>query len=298
MNTSAREVWLPPLGREILEKILSGTPKSTLYHYTNQAGLLGIIRGREIWATHHQCLNDTQEFVHAKELLRDELKKSADTDPLIDAMCRGLEGRGLEDVNLYVASLSEERDSLAQWRAYGGPTTGFALGFRMDGIDLPSPFILARCVYEENKQREMFRTLIAEILNNLRKLDREIYQTPESVQPFVHAFPRLALHTFALLFKHPKFAEEKEFRIISPHPIMEDPPNKGEAPLDFREGESLLIPYRRVRLKNKANGFPLTEIMVGPNPNRDQSLRSVESLLRSQGLTTRVDYSSVPYRNW
>src|SRR6267154_2871182 len=126
---------------EILNSLLSETPPALLYHYTDQNGLLGIIKNREIWATHHQCLNDTQEFLHAKDLIRNEIdnrRKTANPDSLslLQTMRSALDGPGNEDVNLYVASFSEDGDSLPQWRAYGG-AAGFALGFRGSELVLP-----------------------------------------------------------------------------------------------------------------------------------------------------------------
>src|SRR4051812_1721719 len=115
---------------EILNAVLSATPPRFLYHYTDQNGLLGIVKHKKIWATHHQYLNDTQEYLHAKGLVRDEIEgrlkaANADSRPLLETLCSTLDGKGNEDVNLYVASFSEDGDSLAQWRAYGGPTAGF-----------------------------------------------------------------------------------------------------------------------------------------------------------------------------
>jgi hypothetical protein len=240
-------------------------------------------------------LNDTEEFVLAKKLFRREIAKRADTDsdPLLAEMLHTLDREGgFEDVNLYLASLSAEADSLAQWRAYGGPASGFSLGFETDGIVLPSKFKLVPCIYEPERQSEIVSSLVAGILDELHDIPKEI--TPA---PYVQIDCRTELHKLALVFKHPKFAEEMEWRIISSSPMMEDPPNQGETPLDFREGKSILIPYRRVPL-NKSR-FPLTEVVVGPNPNPEQSVRSVRSLLASRGLTNcKYRKSDVPYRNW
>ena len=122
--------------------MLSCTPPSLLYHYTDKNGLLGIVKHNEVWATHHQCLNDTQEYLHAKGLVRDEIDwrlKAANSDSrlLLDTLRSTLDGHGNEDVNLYVASFSADGDSLPQWRAYGGQTAGFALGFWGDRLGLP-----------------------------------------------------------------------------------------------------------------------------------------------------------------
>jgi hypothetical protein len=259
MSTSTENTSPPRLGQEILDKILSELPKVPLYHYTTQEGLLGIIRNREIWATHHQCLNDIREFVHAKEMLREELANGARANPLLEGMHRRLTGEGLESVNLYVASFSEDPDSLAQWRAYGGPMSSFCLGFDTSGMSLASPFVIVRCIYEEERQRAIIRNLVGEILERLQKLPREITRTPRFAEPYINLLPRLALHRLALILKHPKFAEEKEWRIISSSPMMETAPNEGEVPLDFREGKSILVPYRRLPLRNNVNDFPLAE---------------------------------------
>lgn len=292
MSTSARATSVRPLGQDFLN-ILSEAPTKTLYHYTTQKGLLGIIRDRQIWATHHQCLNDTQEFIHAKGLFRAELKRRSHPDPLPVKMQRSMDGEGFESVNLYVASLSEKPDSLAQWRAYGSVASGFALGFKPDGIVLPSPFVMVRCIYKKREQRKIISAIVDEILERLHRIPSEI-----NAEPYLHLYCRVPLHRYALVLKNPKFAEEKEWRIIS-EVMMEDPPKKGETPLDFRDGKSGIIPFRRVPLTSKMKPFPLIEIVVGPNPDPEQSRRSVLSLLKSQGLANcTVRISDVPYRSW
>lgn len=167
----------------------------------------------------------------------------------------------------------------------------------MDEIVLPSPFKLVRCEYDEGKQRGILKPLVTGLLDFFNDL-RQKGQVGD-VGMYVDLFCRTELHRLALLFKHPKFSEEREWRIISSEPMMEDPPDTGEAPLAFREGKSTLIPYRRVPLRNTMNRFPLTEVVVGPNPNPEQSVRSVCSLLKSHYLTNSIArMSEVPYRNW
>ncbi|HMD71082.1 MAG TPA: DUF2971 domain-containing protein [Bryobacteraceae bacterium] len=276
-------------------RVPSEAQEMTLYHYTTQTGLLGIITSREVWATHHQCLNDPKEFVHAKELFREELA-SRGPSPITEAMQRTLQGEGLESVDMYVASFSEDSDSLSQWRAYGGPTSSFSLGF--DRVAPPSRFKMRRCIYQEDRQREWARNVVDGILRKLQELDPKILEGTKSVEQYIPLDCRLPLHESALVLKHPKFAEEKEWRIFS-EVMMDDPPNQEKNPLDFREGKSALVPYRRVPLKNNEGGFPLTEIVVGPSPDPERSRRTVLSLLRSRGLANcHVRTSDVPYRNW
>lgn len=139
-------------------------------------------------------------------MFRCEIKKRAAAvpDPILKEMENTLaEGKGFEDVNLYVASLSECPDSLAQWRAYGGPASGFSLGFDADDLDLPSPFRLAPCIYEEKRQCEKLSSLVLAILD-------ELHRKTGDVRPYVHVRCRAELHKLALVFKHWKFAEERE----------------------------------------------------------------------------------------
>jgi hypothetical protein len=297
----------PAFRQEILNSVLSRTPPALLYHYTDQNGLLGIVgkKKKEIWASHHQCLNDTQEFLHAKDLIRGEIDKryaaaNSDRCSLLDVMRSTLDGPGNEEVNLYVASFSEDGDSLAQWRAYGGQTAGFALGFRGDQLVLPEEFTIVPCIYKPEKQCEVANGIVAEVENALAQM-----APVGSINAKIttQATLLLTLHRLALVFKHEKFKAEQEWRIVSAHPLMDFMPafpvGELENELDFRPGKSMLIPYRRIPLNDDKNNFPLHEVVVGPNPNKEQSKRSVQSLLNSQGLmAATVRNSEVTYRNW
>ena len=46
-----------------------------LYHYTTQAGLLGIIQSKQIWATSVLFLNDTTEINYAIKLIQENTNK-------------------------------------------------------------------------------------------------------------------------------------------------------------------------------------------------------------------------------
>ncbi len=115
----------------------------------------------------------------------------------------------------------------------------------------------------------------------------------------------------ALTLKHPSFKEEREWRIISKS-LMDDPecddqgqpvPEREPVPLDFREGKSGLIPFRRMPLRDHNHAFPLKEVVIGLCPDPDRSRRSVRSLLVNQygdwartGIKVRC--SNIPYRYW
>src|SRR5271170_2737848 len=112
----------------ILNEVLSHKPSSPLYHYTGQSGLLGIIKEKQIWATHTQYLNDRREYLHALDLVREKIARllgSADQQRRI--ILEGMKNSvsGTETMNVCVCSFSGEGDSLSQWRAYGSGMSGF-----------------------------------------------------------------------------------------------------------------------------------------------------------------------------
>lgn len=289
----------------------SDKPTDSLYHYTDQKGLLGIATDKAIWATHYRCLNDTQEFLHAKDLFRAEIERrhkfaNPDSRSVLEAMHSTLNAPGNEEVNLYVASFSEDGDSLPQWRAYGGQAAGFALGFRCDQLVLPSGFKMKRCIYDLRKQREIVEAIVTwqvkvAMEENTKLGPDESACSLEDVAAGIAL--SFILDQIALIFKHEKFHGEKEWRIISSNRKNPEPADlpPEEPKLAFREGKSMVTPYLGVPLKDDRGVFPLGGVVVGPNPNKEQSIQSVRSLLNSHELSfaaMKSISSAVPYRNW
>src|SRR6266481_7110439 len=111
----------------------------TLYHYTTQAGLLGIIKCRCLWTTNIFYLNDSREFNYALELARTGLKERLSGPAARNEQKQFYESAltTLDDVapiipqalSLHVGSFSAKGDSLSQWRAYTQNGIGFSLGF-------------------------------------------------------------------------------------------------------------------------------------------------------------------------
>jgi hypothetical protein len=281
--------------RQILLDTIWPTPELKLYHYTNQGGLLGIIRSREMWLTHTQYLNDAREYRHALEIMRLEvharIAESAD-DPeatgIFTSMLGDLDGH--EHINVCVASFSRVPDSLSQWRAYGGPRSAFAIGFNGEYLASLLPkhnFLLVRCVYDLDQQQRIIAALVAEVYDQIVAL-----RVTGDIHPRKSGNMSFFLHRFAPILKDPSFAQEEEWRIIS-CPLM----NSFER-FAFREGTSALVPYYRLALDD-GERFQIAEVVVGPTPNPELSVGSVRNFLVSQELRdVPVRASKVPYRNW
>lgn len=288
----------PSFSRPILDHALSAPPEKTLFHYTTQLGLLGILKTQEIWATHTQHLNDSREFKHAVGVFRQEVASlvgSCQHDDRrnclkeIERACLHSSG----NINICVACFSEDADSLSQWRSYAGKN-GFSLGFRgnhLAGLVQTEDAYLAPCIYDEARQREVARALIEEIAD----INCGIVAAPQSSymgsSPFLDFFN--VHHHFAPLFKHPSFADEKEWRIIV------GPVNCERERYDFRPGPSMITPFYRFPLMTRDQSLGISELVIGPNPHEQRAAEAAQNMLLKYRLkNVRISKSEVPYRNW
>ncbi|MBI3169743.1 MAG: DUF2971 domain-containing protein [Chloroflexi bacterium] len=222
--------------------------------------------------------------------------------------------KDFEDINtqlnqsfdgIYVCSFSEEGNQLSQWRGYCPEMGGFSLGFNFDSslIELISTqdFRLAKCVYDFELQETKVLEYLRDVLDFHNKETDFMNISSKAWDGFLAMAP---------LLKHPKFSEEKEWRLISkPRTIFG---------AQFRTGKSMLIPYVTINLSGNNTGDSdmkrpikcFSDVFVGPTPNPDLSIISVENLLRVERVFPRVDSdgrpltkclvldSEIPYRAW
>ena len=130
----------------------------TLFHYTSQAGLEGILRTSSIWATNIRYLNDAAEFKHTVGLFKDHISSRRDLDShsklLLEVLHDDAFGRPWHEhvpLSLYVASFSREADQLSQWRAYA-PSNGYCVGFAPSVLKQTAGYELIECVYGREEQ--------------------------------------------------------------------------------------------------------------------------------------------------
>ena len=136
-----------------------------LYHYTSQAGLLGIAESRTIWASSVFHLNDSSEFSYATKLEGEEVKlrcmawrifRREEYDQFYSKILHMADSLHLPKT--FAASFSEAGDSLSQWRGYASDGNGFSIGFRdqyLSELAEWQHFRLVKCLYNEREQREV-----------------------------------------------------------------------------------------------------------------------------------------------
>jgi len=245
------------------DRVFNQAPPKTLFHYTNQSGLLGIVQSKSIWVTHCEYLNDQREFFHALDIvvteLEERVQKSSGVDQTMwQEMLHGIKGHPA--MNVCVCSFSEDGDSLSQWRAYGGATSGYSLGIPGDLVlraATANTCRLAKCIYDPDEQRDLVRILVEEVFQeNVARKERERTgtQTPNDEDVPEGGFLPARLNRYAPVIKHHKFSDESEWRVIS-RPTM-------NRRFLFREGKSTVVTYISLPLETGEVQFAINEVVV------------------------------------
>jgi hypothetical protein len=289
-------------------------PDKIVFHYTSLDGLLGITESTSIWATNILYLNDASEFNYAKSLLSDKLKHFCDVNPDFNKKTTLDESLGYfffeileENINkllpsehfsFYVCSFSEEFDLLSQWRGYCKNSSGYSLGFAFGSLEKcvkQAGFAIKPCIYDERKQ-------IAEIDVLLQKASdrflREIGSAEEKGKAwdtnskYLAADFLLEFIQLAPFLKHPKFAEEREWRIMASLKTK-----YVRSQIKFRQGNTMIVPYIEIPLPMEAERLIIDEVFIGPTNEKELSMASVELLLKSRNVNcSKVNCSTIPYR--
>ena len=184
----------------------------------------------EVWATDSKYLNDTTEFKYSLDLAKEVLKERN----LKNSEYAGDFIASANQTSIYVFSLSKRKDLLSQWRAYC-PNGGVSIGFSKRVLEIfakQQRFELVKCIYSKEKQKERLIAAIAAI--------------EETKRPDYRAI----LGVLAA-FKHPAFAEEEEYRLISEAPTYELRAWEGEErEPEWRTTTSMLIQYTKFLLSD------------------------------------------------
>jgi hypothetical protein len=277
----------------------------TLYHYTTNAGLIGIVTRRKLWATSIRHLNDATEYHYAFGLLSDVLamqtqRNSPELAKRVEELRRDIEPNMLEMVNThvattgtvtFVASFTEHSDQLSQWRAYC-PGGGYSLGLSLDSLTRIADSLggkLAPCIYDANSH--------IKVANDIARMafERLTPNTQEDERYRIIADMHLQVGEHAPYWKHPSFHEEGEWRLTLRRPLSE---------ALFRAGRSAVVPYIEINLENSPSDKELLsdavkDIVIGPCAEPFLATGSAMMLFRASRVAcSKYRPSVIPYRNW
>ena len=199
---------------------------------------------------------------------------------------------GVETINIFATSFSEHGDLLSQWRAYTTDYGGYSIGFSYEKLQAAlkkQGFKIAPCVYSKRKQER----LIDELLKKTRQFNQEHGRSGWGGMGSSATEPNMNEFVFiASLMKHPSFAQEGEWRIIS------EVRDYNEQAVDFREDKSTLVPYFKFKLSESATTFPLSRIIIGPTPHRELARLAIWGLLFNLGILPRSEKKGKSLNDW
>ncbi len=166
----------PPVPDLIHELVTRPIPKQ-LWHYTSYEGFQGIVESKAIFASDLRYLNDSQEFVHAKELALQLAEEAANVpgaehvqETFKNAVKMALESGLLREdqLQIMVASFSASPDQLSQWRGYSGGSSGVSISFDCTALRPPqealTSLVFAPCVYKDADKRALLKQALGHVL--------------------------------------------------------------------------------------------------------------------------------------
>jgi Protein of unknown function (DUF2971) len=278
-----------------------------LWHYTNATGFLGICRSGKLWATNTDYLNDASEMRHARRLVLkavfDSRSKAQNREEheMLNLVCDCMGSDATRPV--FVTSLSAAKNELSQWRAYGGATGSFALGFSVTsmlaaiGKNTEIRFSLYKCIYDEAGSQSLCQQFVDRLLEEFRaqravlKPGANDYQ---EMMDLVHEAVRL-FDTLAPLIKHPDFIAEAEWRLVS------DPVDLTKRPIRLREGKTGVVPYVELTIaKDKSDPRFTVHTLVGPSIRHNPRNTNLAQIAYCDDFIFQpfpVEASNTPYRH-
>lgn len=278
----------------------------------------------ELWASQQQFLNDHQEMYNGLELISDyfydnkkditnrlSIAAGVKKNDLIDKFIKRIEiyketyqkGNITLDQDIYIVCFCSNGDLLSQWKYYG-KDSGVALeydlksmyysgidaidkGFRSQRNYLVGPY---RVIYCDDKKTQIIERIvnnaIEDYTKNLEDKDRAILDRWEQ------------LFAVAPLFKHEKFQEEEECRLLF-RPVFKKDCNTRDI-IHYRERNGIPLPYMKITLHPQNNSSCIKSIMIGPGSNQALVYKAFKHLLERKGLDKSIllDYSRTPFRGF
>lgn len=302
-------------------------PPPELWHYTSGSTLLKMLPKMALWTTHYECMNDAMEVRHGyfclvnylpryeQERRNGKLKPFDYYNGLFKALKRRVlaeyapetkklpfnfsEAYSQDLYQCFMACFSEERDDLAQWRAYGGGEGGVALCFDPSILRNPSreagispPWLLKVAYCEADKEKILSKFLDGALADfEDRRESQNISDEQASsigdqvAQSWVPAFSYMAA-----LFKDNSFRAEKEWRLLL---RCEYAGHNFASKLEFTPRRTAVARHYPLSFHK----IPVTKIMVGPSRQQNASYWSIKALLQKNEKSMEVCNSNSSYQS-
>jgi hypothetical protein len=260
--------------------------KNTLYHYTTGAAAASIIDQARLRAVNVIYMDSGQELQHRLDNLRSAMAQRPRGDASLD-LNQSIEHYLSQTVStvppdIWVATLTEQRDSLDQWRRLEPQGHAVAIGFSPGEIVKAAKsggVLVAPCCYDDSVK-------LAVVGRGLDLLERLCLQRakrsgidPQATQALVRYVVR-ELALFGALMKPPELAHENEWRLILCNPSQTALGARRIMPLP---GPDFTALYVDIELGDDNGLLPVSEVLVGPGHYQQLTARGFLTLLYKHG---------------
>ena len=283
---------------------------AVLWHYTSFESFQQIVVSKKIFATDLGYLNDRLEFKSGLAITRNlfrhalwenRLPKDVVIPNYLEKIKTGV--LSLEENRVFVASFTDAKDSLSQWRAYSGGSSGVSIGFGLPDSAVRTTSnvfhsTFAPCIYERNSKVNFSNAAFQPVVDLLDEFTSDfakvLKKSEWAKQGWEGRFTNverkagLDLMRICALSKHAKFEEENEWRLVQPV-------RRGDSSVKFRPRRDTLVPYVEWPISGESGTPRVSHVILGPghHPNAEEA---VESFLLENGIKARVSSSKAPYR--
>ncbi|KQM32907.1 hypothetical protein ASF03_11280 [Rhizobium sp. Leaf68] len=191
---------------------LEYVPTRTLYHYTSEIGLRGILSTREIWLSDLNSSNDPRELqlglttiqTVAEKIGRKEYsaQNARVLTQLIDKILKYY-----ENSSCYTACFTHKADNINMWREYSKNGEGYSVGFRPRAITDMHGRIYKSHYVDDTSDEDLYN-LISEIVKPVEVHGSDIFKSAE-----IELEIATALISIVNSLKHRTWDYEEEVRL-------------------------------------------------------------------------------------
>lgn len=292
------ENFFSGIGKEAMEGLTNVPTTQSLYHYTDAAGLEGMLRSNSLWLTDARFLNDMSEGVYGLNLAVGVIRQFLSDKP---EAAQALGERVILALN-QTASVQwtaaccfcRDPDLLTQWRAYGGSGTSYCIEFDPQGFAKSANFqpALVEVIYEPKRQKEILLKVIQAVYEQALAIEGD-NPNPSDGDTERYVAQAAGEIGFPLYWmKHPAFESEREERLAIEIGYLMNSGFKHQV----RKSALGFTPY--FEWKPVSERLPITSVMLGPTLHREYAQIGLSALLETtqyRDVTTRRP-SAIPLR--
>jgi hypothetical protein len=280
----AAQTWYQDAIVAALKRVPFTDLHQPVYHFTDWAGLQGILGTRSIWASLAMALEDTTEIRYALELARRIVEQNPARSPIFARIVPLLDPHQSETIRslglaTYVISFRTTIDARAHWATYGRSGTGFALALGLKPLVIPGTLAFP-VLYDPQEQEHLLGEFIEKAAAGLGTLSKQCPASDLEVLARCSAeFTALGVWALAPVLKDgSRFKHEEEWRIIVTD-LKHVPIKYGRgmsSEVRVRKSGSRDVPYKVLNY----DCLPIVSLELGPNASVNENERALVRLLR------------------